>query len=295
MEELQGAEQRESGSCARQRRAGGAAVRRRRGAAPRRRRGARQDRGLGRQLHRRPVPRRQVQAAAVCRSWTGWKRPARWPRSAPASPAWRRAIVSPTRWCSAPTPTTRPCRRRASCRCPTHVDFRSGAAVMLQGTTAHYLTHSTFPLNPGDTALVHAGAGGVGQLIIQVARKRGARVIGDGRHRGQGGAGARGRRRARYHLHASGLRSRGQAAHRRTGCRCGVRLRGEGHVRQEPELPAPARRAGAVRILERRRWRRSIRRCSAPRDRCSSPGPASTNTSPRARSWWRAPPTSSPG
>jgi NADPH2:quinone reductase len=48
---------------------------------------------------------------------------------------------------------------------------------MLQGTTAHYLTHSTFPLKPGDTALVHAGAGGVGQLIIQVAKKRGARVL----------------------------------------------------------------------------------------------------------------------
>jgi len=60
---------------------------------------------------------------------------------------------------------------------PPHVDFRSGAAVMLQGTTAHYLTHATYPLNPGDTALVHAGAGGVGQLIIQVARKRGARVL----------------------------------------------------------------------------------------------------------------------
>src|SRR5688572_4178067 len=48
---------------------------------------------------------------------------------------------------------------------------------MLQGTTAHYLTHSTFPLNAGDTALVHAGAGGVGQMIIQVAKKRGARVF----------------------------------------------------------------------------------------------------------------------
>jgi NADPH2:quinone reductase len=60
---------------------------------------------------------------------------------------------------------------------PAHVDFASAAAVMLQGTTAHYLTHSTFPLTAGDTALVHAGAGGVGQLIIQVARKRGARVF----------------------------------------------------------------------------------------------------------------------
>lgn len=60
---------------------------------------------------------------------------------------------------------------------PAGVDFDTAAAVMLQGTTAHYLTHSTFPLQPGDTALVHAGAGGVGQLIIQAAKIRGARVI----------------------------------------------------------------------------------------------------------------------
>jgi NADPH2:quinone reductase len=61
---------------------------------------------------------------------------------------------------------------------PDHIDFTAAAAVMLQGTTAHYLTHSTFPLSDGHTALVHAAAGGVGQLITQVARKRGARVIG---------------------------------------------------------------------------------------------------------------------
>ena len=61
---------------------------------------------------------------------------------------------------------------------PAHVDLKTAAAVMLQGTTAHYLTSSTFPLKPGDTALVHAAAGGVGQLIVQAARIRGARVIG---------------------------------------------------------------------------------------------------------------------
>lgn len=61
---------------------------------------------------------------------------------------------------------------------PDHIDFKTAAAVMLQGTTAHYLTSSTFPLSPGDTVLVHAAAGGVGQLITQAARKRGARVIG---------------------------------------------------------------------------------------------------------------------
>ena len=60
---------------------------------------------------------------------------------------------------------------------PDSVDFRAGAAIMLQGMTAHYLTTSTYPLKSGQTALVHAGAGGVGLLLIQIARKIGARVI----------------------------------------------------------------------------------------------------------------------
>jgi NADPH2:quinone reductase len=61
---------------------------------------------------------------------------------------------------------------------PPNVDFRSAAAVMLQGLTAHYLTHSTFALKRGDTALVHAAAGGAGQLVVQVARICGATVYG---------------------------------------------------------------------------------------------------------------------
>lgn len=61
---------------------------------------------------------------------------------------------------------------------PSGLDERSAAAVTLQGMTAHYLTHSTYPLKPGDTALVHAAAGGVGLLLIQMAKKRGARVFG---------------------------------------------------------------------------------------------------------------------
>jgi len=60
---------------------------------------------------------------------------------------------------------------------PAGVDFKQGAATMLQGMTAHYLTHSTFPLKSGQTALIHAGAGGVGLLMTQIARKIGARVI----------------------------------------------------------------------------------------------------------------------
>jgi NADPH2:quinone reductase len=55
--------------------------------------------------------------------------------------------------------------------------MEQAAAVMLQGMTAHYLAYSTYPLKAGDTALVHAGAGGVGLLLTQIAARLGARVI----------------------------------------------------------------------------------------------------------------------
>jgi NADPH2:quinone reductase len=60
---------------------------------------------------------------------------------------------------------------------PAHLDHKLAAAVMLQGMTAHYLAYSTFPLKTGDTALVHAAAGGVGLLLTQMAAQIGARVI----------------------------------------------------------------------------------------------------------------------
>ena len=60
---------------------------------------------------------------------------------------------------------------------PAEVTFEQAAALLEQGLTAHYLATSTYPLKPGDTALVHAGAGGVGQLLVQIAKNRGARVI----------------------------------------------------------------------------------------------------------------------
>jgi NADPH2:quinone reductase len=61
---------------------------------------------------------------------------------------------------------------------PAGVSDREAAAVMLQGMTAHYLVYSTFPLKRGETALVHAAAGGVGLLLVQMAHNIGARVIG---------------------------------------------------------------------------------------------------------------------
>jgi NADPH2:quinone reductase len=60
---------------------------------------------------------------------------------------------------------------------PAGVELRDAAALMLQGTTAHYLANSTFPLTPGDVALIHAGAGGVGLLLTQMAKAKGATVI----------------------------------------------------------------------------------------------------------------------
>jgi NADPH2:quinone reductase len=60
---------------------------------------------------------------------------------------------------------------------PEGVELTTAAAVMLQGMTAHYLACSTFPLQQGQTALIHAAAGGVGQLLTQIAKLRGARVI----------------------------------------------------------------------------------------------------------------------
>jgi NADPH:quinone reductase len=61
---------------------------------------------------------------------------------------------------------------------PDGLDVKIAAAVMLQGMTAHYLTHATYVLGAGDTCLVHAAAGGVGQLLCQMAKRARARVIG---------------------------------------------------------------------------------------------------------------------
>ncbi len=60
---------------------------------------------------------------------------------------------------------------------PDGVDMQSAVTLMLQGMTAHYLSHSLFELGSGKTALVHAGAGGVGQLLTQIGKIRGARMI----------------------------------------------------------------------------------------------------------------------
>jgi NADPH2:quinone reductase len=62
-------------------------------------------------------------------------------------------------------------------RVPDNVTSEQAAAVLVQGLTAHYLSESTYPIRSGETVLIHAGAGGTGLLLTQLAKKRGARVI----------------------------------------------------------------------------------------------------------------------
>jgi len=61
---------------------------------------------------------------------------------------------------------------------PNSINCQTAAAVMLQGMTAHYLTHSTYSIKPNDSVLVHAAAGGTGLLLVQIAKMRGALVFG---------------------------------------------------------------------------------------------------------------------
>ena len=63
-------------------------------------------------------------------------------------------------------------------RMPPNLDVKVGAAAMLQGMTAHYLAYTIYPLKSGDSCLIHAAAGGVGLLLVQIAKQCGARVFG---------------------------------------------------------------------------------------------------------------------
>ena len=139
----------------------------------------------------------------------------------------------------------------ARARCRRDVTFESAAAVMLQGTTAHYLTHSTFPIKPGDTALVHAAAGGAGQLVTQIARLRGATVYGTVGSPGKAALAREAGAAATIDYTRQDFEAEIKRLTNGRGRRRRLRLGRQGHVREEPQLPAAARHARAVRLLER--------------------------------------------
>ena len=120
---------------------------------------------------------------------------------------------------------------------PGGLDLEVAAAVMLQGMTAHYLCHRTYPVQPGDTAVVHAAAGGVGLLLTQMVVMRGGIVIGDHLHHRQGRArpGGGGGTRSPVMRISPPWCGRSPAGRRGRG----LRRRRPGHLRRQPRGAAP--------------------------------------------------------
>ena len=121
------------------------------------------------------------------------------------------------------------------------------AATMLQGMTAHFLACSTFPLESGHRCLIHAGAGGVGLLLIQIAKLRGAEVFTTVGTAEKAEPGGRRWRRPRHRLPRRGLRRRRRADCWAAAVGCDVRRRRRRHFRPGPRSPASSRDDGHLR------------------------------------------------
>ena len=177
---------------------------------------------------------------------------------------------------------------------PDGVSARQGAAAMLQGMTAHYLAISTYPLKAGDTCLVHAGAGGVGLLLTQVAKMRGARVLTTVSTAEKAKLSREAGADAVIDYTKAGLRGRGEAGDGRSRRSGRVRLGRKDHVREEPRVARAARDAGALRPVERAG--RAVRSADPRPAGLALPHaaePLRRVTSPTARSSSRGPATSS--
>ena len=130
---------------------------------------------------------------------------------------------------------------------PEGIDAKMAAAVLLQGMTAHYLAFSTYSLQPGDSCVVHAGAGGTGLMLIQMAKRAGARVFATvSKEEKAALAKEAGADRAIIYTREE-FDDEVMKSHRRPGSPGSLRLGGQDDLRQEPQLPRAARLPGSVR------------------------------------------------
>ncbi len=142
----------------------------------RRRRSTSKDRCRRTQLHRYLPAYRRLSAGAALYPWAGRRRSRRCGGSRRREHPTRRSLSGHTMHPGSYAEyVVMPVDRLVSV--PEGIETRQAVAAMLQGLTAHYLATSTFPLQQGQRALVHAAAGGVGQLLVQMAKLRGAWVM----------------------------------------------------------------------------------------------------------------------
>jgi len=151
---------------------------------------------------------------------------------------------------------------------PDQIDFETAAAAMLQGLTAHFLAVSAYPLKEGVTALIHAAAGGVGLLLVQIAKMRGARVLGTVSTQAKADLAIEAGADGVIFYSRVRLRAGGPAPLERPRRGRGLRLRGAATFLKGLNLlrpRAPWSPLGSP-AAPSRRW---IRSCSARRDRSS--------------------------
>ena len=130
---------------------------------------------------------------------------------------------------------------------PDGISDEQAAAVMLKGCTVQYLVRRTHAVQPGETVLFHAAAGGTGLIALPVAEAPRRHRHRHRRHPREGGAGQGPRLRSSDRLHGRELRRPREGADRRQGRSGGLRFGGQGHVRRLAALPAAARADGELR------------------------------------------------
>ena len=172
---------------------------------------------------------------------------------------------------------------------PDSIDYKTGAAMMLQGMTVRYLLRETYKVGKGTTLLLHAAAGGIGLIACQWAQAPRRHHHRHGQHRRQGRARQGARLHARHQLQDRGLREAHQGAHQRPGRRRRLRRGRQGHLSGLARLPEAARPVGELRQrLRRHHQLRHLCSCR-PRARSMPRGRRSAPTSPSARTCWPTP------